>query len=79
MGESSENWMKRLSDQAVLLQSSSNLKFYILDCIPQSLRNQGLRFFCIKTSLIMHFGEKNGKLLFNGLACLQNSSTIFMI
>ena len=24
-----------------------NLKFYVLDCIPQSLRNQGLRFFCI--------------------------------
>lgn len=24
MGESSENWMKRLSDQAVSLQSSSN-------------------------------------------------------
>lgn len=63
----------------MLLQLSSNLKFYILDCIPQSLRNQGLRFFCIKTFLIMHFWEKNGKLLFNGLACLQNSSTIFMI
>ena len=56
-----------------------NLKFYVLDCIPQSLRNQGLRFFCIKTFLIMHFWEKNGKLLVNRLACLQNSSTIFMI
>lgn len=27
----------------------------------------------------MHFWEKNGKLLVNRLACLQNSSTIFMI
>lgn len=33
----------------------------------------------LKTFLIMHFWEKNGKLLFNGLACLQNSSTIFLI
>ena len=25
-----------------------NLKFYVLDCIPQSLRNQGLRFFYLR-------------------------------
>lgn len=43
------------------------------------LEKSGVAVFCIKTFLIMHFWEKNGKLLFNGLACLQNSSTIFMI